>query len=446
MPGPSQHPAVRFGSFEVNPRTGELRKQGIRIKLHEKPFQVLLALLEHSGEVVTRKELQERLWPGDTFVEFENGLNNAISRLREALGDTAESTSFVETVPRHGYRFLAEVSQSLPAPRTAASRPWLSIFGIVLGVCLTIGAVYRFVAIRKPAIRSLAVLPFRNLGTGTADDYFASGMTDSVTTELAKLGVSKVISETSVAQFKDTKKSVPEIASTLGVDAIVEGAVLREGNQVRITVQLIRADTDRHVWAESYQRQMIDILALQDEVALGVAHAIKLELSPGATGQSSSPRSVNTEAYEAYLKSRYFLHKRDESFLRAKDYFQQAIQLDSTYAPAYAGLSDYFTLTDTLPAKEALPMAKEYAQQALKLDSNLPNSHISLAYIYFYDDWNWPAADQEFRRAISLAPGLAESHRWYAVYLAAMGRMDEAMREAQRALDLDPLSISAHDA
>jgi tetratricopeptide (TPR) repeat protein len=271
-------------------------------------------------------------------------------------------------------------------------------------------------------------------------------MTDAVTTELAKLGVSKIISETSVAQFKDTKKSVPEIARALSVDAIVEGAVLREGNQVRITVQLIRADTDQHVWAQSYQRQMTDILALQDEVALGVARAIKLELSPGAAAQSASPKPVNAEAYEAYLKGRYFMQKRDESFLRAKDYFQQAIQLDPTYAPAYAGLSDFFTLTDTLPAREALPKAKEYAQQALKLDSNLPEGHVSLAYIYFYEDWNWPAADQEFQRAISLAPGLAESHRWYAVYLVAMGRMAEAMREAQRAVDLDPLSISAHDA
>jgi len=446
MPGPSPQPAVRFGSFEVNPRTGELRKQGLHIKLHEKPLQVLLALLEHPGEVVTRKELQERLWPGDTFVEFENGLNNAISRLREALGDTAESPRFIETVPRHGYRLLPEVSPAMPASRASNFRPWLIVFGSVLGVTLIIGAVFRLPTNHNPAIRSLAVLPFRNLGTGTADDYFTDGMTDAVTTELAKLGVSKVISETSVVQFKDTKKSVPDIAHMLDVDAIVEGAVLREGNQVRITVQLIGADTDRHLWAESYQRQMTDILALQDEIALGVARAIKLELSPGATGQRVSPRSVNTEAYEAYLKGRYFLQKRDESFLRAKDYLQQAIQLDPTYAPAYAGLSDYFTLTDTLPAKEALPKAKEYAQQALKLDSNLPDSHISLAYIYFYDDWNWPAADQEFRRAISLAPGLAESHRWYAVYLTAMDRMDEAMKEAQRAVDLDPLSISAHDA
>jgi len=275
--------------------------------------------------------------------------------------------------------------------------------------------------------------------------YFTDGMTDAVTTELAKLGVSKVISETSVAQFKDTKKSVPEIARALEVDAVVERAVLREGNQVRITVQLIRGDTDRHVWAESYERQMTDILALQDEVALGVAHAIKLELSPGTAGQSSSPRPVNTEAYEAYLKGRYFLQKRDESALRAKDYFEHAIQLDPSYAPAYAGLSQFLTLADVLPAKEALPKAKEYAQRALKLDANLPESHISLAYIYFYDDWNWPAADQEFQRAISLAPGLAESHRWYAVYLAAIGRATEAMREAERAVDLDPLSISAHD-
>ncbi len=446
MPGPSPQPAVRFGSFEVNPLTGELRKQGIRIKLHEKPFQLLLALLEHSGEVVTRKELQERLWPQDTFLEFENALNNAISRLREALGDTADTPRFIETLPRRGYRFLAEVSQSLPASRTAISRPWLLVFGIVLAVGLAIGTVFRLTSSRKQAIRSLAVLPFRNLGTGTADDYLAGGMTDAVTTELAKLGVSKVISETSVAQFKDTKKSVPDIARTLGVDAIVEGAVLREGNQVRITVQLIGGDTDRHLWAESYQRQMTDILALQDEVALGVAHAIKLELSPGAAGRPTSPKPVNTDAYEAYLKGSYFAQKRDESYLRAKDYFQQAIQLDPGYAPAYAGLSDFYALSDALPPAEALPKAREYAQQALRLDPDLPASHASLAYVYFYGDWNWPAADQEFKRAIALAPGLARSHRWYAVYLAAMGRAAEAMTEAQRAADLDPLSVSAHDA
>jgi TolB-like protein/DNA-binding winged helix-turn-helix (wHTH) protein/Tfp pilus assembly protein PilF len=445
MPSPSPQPAVRFGSFEVNPRTGELRKQGLHIKLHEKPFQVLLALLEHPGEVVTRKELQERLWPGDTFVEFENGLNNAISRLREALGDTAESPRFIETVPRHGYRFLPEISRAVSSTSASGSfTRWLLAILLSVGAALVLGVAFHFAMPRPKAIQSLAVLPFRNLGVGTSDDYFTDGMTDAVTTELAKLGVSKVISETSVVQFKDTKKPVPEIARALSVDAVVEGAALREGNEVRITVQLIRGDTDRHVWAESYQRQMTDILALQNEVALGVAHAIKLELSPGETGRPASPKPVNPEAYEAYLKGRYFMQKRDESALRAKDYFQQAIQLDPTYAPAYAGLSDFYVLA--LPPKEALPKAKEYAQQALKLDSNLPDSHISLAYIYFYDDWNWPAADQEFKRAIALAPGLAPSHRWYAIYLAAMGRFAEGTAEAQRAEDLDPLSVSAHDA
>ena len=443
MSGPSPQPRVSFGLFEVNPSTGELRKQGIRIKLHEKPLQVLLALLEHPGEVVTRKELQGRLWPGDTFVEFENGLNNAIARLREALGDTAESPRFIETVPRHGYRFLPEVSSAVSSSAASGSfRPWLWAILLSVGAALALGGAFHFALPQRKAIQSLAVLPFRNLSTGTADEYFTDGMTDAVTTELAKLGVSKVISETSVAQFKDTKKSIPDIARTLGVDGVVEGAVLREGNEVRITVQLIRADTDQHVWAESYERQLTDILALQNEVALGVARAIKLELLPGAAVQHTSPKPVNAEAYEAYLKGRYFMQKRDQSAMSAKDYFEQAIQLDPGYAPAYAGLSDFYVLT--LPPKEAQPKAKEYAQKALKLDPSLPDSHISLAYIYFYDDWDWLAAGEEFQRAISLAPGLAESHRWYAVYLAAMGRMAEAMGEAQRALDLDPLSISAH--
>jgi len=316
-----------------------------------------------------------------------------------------------------------------------------------------VGAVSLIKKGRDSAIRSLAVLPFRNLNSGAPDEYFTDGMTDAVTTELAKLGISKVISETSVAQFKDTKKSVPEIARALEVDAVVEGAVLREGNQVRITVQLIRADTDRHVWAESYERQMTDILALQDEVALGVAHAIKLELSPGKAGQPSSPKPVNSEAYEAYLKGRYFLQKRDDSFFRTGDYFQQAIQLDPGYAPAYAGLAQYYVLLSTaplppermIPKAQALSKAKEYAQKAMQLDPNLADSHASLANLYLMD-WNWPDADREFQRAIALAPGLAQSHELYANFLSGIGREAEALAEAQRAVELDPLSITAHNA
>jgi TolB-like protein/DNA-binding winged helix-turn-helix (wHTH) protein/Tfp pilus assembly protein PilF len=449
MSGASPRPRVSFGAFDLDPASGELRKHGIRIKLHEKPFQLLLALLEHAGEVATRKELQERLWPHDTIVEFENGLNNAISRLREALGDTVENPRFIETVPRHGYRFLADVSRPAPAPASIPSKRWIQALLLALGTLVVFGVVFRLPARTPKPIQSLAVLPFRNLGPGAADDYFAEGITDAITTQLAKTGVPKVISETSVAQFKDTQKPVPEIARMLDVDAVVEGAVLREGDQVRITVQLIRADTDRHVWADSYQRRLADMLALQDDVASGVADAIKLKLSPDAARRPASSKHVNPAAYEAYLKGRYFM-QTPESYQRAKDYFQQAIQLDPTYSSAYAGLSDFYVFAqDFLPNEaqsEALLKAREYAQQALRLDPDLPDSHSSLAYVYFYVDWNWPAADQEFNRAIALGPGFARSHRWYAIYLTALGRGAGAMSQAQRAVDLDPLSISAHDA
>ena len=449
MPSCSLDQPVRFGVFEVDVGAGELRKQGLRIKLHEQPFKVLLTLLERPGELITRKELHERLWPRDTFVEFENGLNSAISRLREALGDTVENPRFIETVPRHGYRFLADVSRPAPAHAFLSSKRGISALLLILGALVVFGIVFRLAARTPKPIHSLAVLPFRNLGTGTAEDYFADGMTDAITTELARLGISKVISETSVERFRDTKESVPDIARTLGVDAIVEGAVLREGNRVRITVQLIRADTDRHVWADSYERQMTDVLGLQDDIALGVARAIKLELSPAASDHSPSPRPLNPDAYEAYLKGRYFM-QTPASYERAKGYFQQAIQLDPTYASAYAGLSDYYVFAeDSLPGEaqaEALRKAREYAQQALRLDPDLPDGHSSLAYVYFYADWNWPAADQEFNRAVALGPGLARSHRWYAIYLTALGRGPESMSQAERAVDLDPLSISAHDA
>lgn len=447
MANPAAPARLAFGAFEADVESGEVRKHGIRIKLHDREFHVLLALLERPGQVVTRGELQQRLWPGNSFVEFENGLNNAISRLREALGDTAESSRFIETVPRHGYRFVAPTARSSAAAvRASAFRSRPARAALILLALSATGLLVQSLAHRTRRIDSLAVLPFRNLGPSQADDYFADGMTDAVTTELAKLGVSKVISETSVAQFKDTKESITEISRALGVDAVVEGAVDRQGNQVRITVQLIRADTDRHIWADSYERQMTDILTLQDDVALGVAHAIKLELSPGASVPPTSPQHVNADAYDAYLKGRYFLEKRTDEFFRAKDYFEQSIELDSNYAPAYAGLSEYYIRIDTLPPKEALPKAREYAEESLRLDPDSPESHLSLAYVDSYFDWNWAGADQEFKRAIALAPGLARSHRWYAMYLGAMGRTAQAMVEAQSAVDFDPLSIFAHDA
>lgn len=447
MSGNSPQPRVSFGAFEVNPASGELRKSGILIKLHEKPFQLLLAFLERPGEVVTRKELQERLWPGQAFAEFENGLNNAIGRLREALGDTADHPRFIETIPRHGYRFLSEISGAIPSAHAAHSAKRWPLIAAVSAAVVIAGALVAFFARPSPAaVRSIAVLPFRNLGTGTADDYFAAGMTDAVTTDLAELSNAKVVSETSVARFKDTKETVPQIARALGVDAVVEGAVLREEDKVRITVQLIGADTDRHIWADSYERELTNILALQDQVALGVANAIDLKLSPTVAQKAAPTRQVNPSAYQAYLEGHYYVQKTSEEFLRAKSYFEQSIELDSSFAPAYASLSDYYFKTSDgiLPSKEALPKCKEYAEQALRLDANLPEGHLALANFDSLN-WNWSGADQEFQRAIALAPGLAAAHEWYASYLEFMDRKAQSLEEAQRAVEVDPLYSHAHE-
>lgn len=436
---------IRFGTFEVDCAAGELRKGGIRVKLHEKPFQLLLALLERPGEVVTRKELQEWLWPGQTFVEFENGLNNAISRLREALGDTAENPRFIETIPRHGYRFLAEVAPSLPKHGARIPRGWLITAAVVLAA-VVVGLFLRLNRAQAQPIRSVAVLPFRNLGTVEQDDYFAAGMTDAVTTDLAELSDLKVVSETSVARFKNTKQTIPEIARTLGVDAVVEGAVLQEGDRVRITVQLIRASTDRHIWADSYERQLTNILALQDHVAQGVANAVNAKLSPALARIASPPRQVNASAYQAYLEGYYYEQNPNDDFPRAKGYLEQAIQLDPSFAPAYAGLSDYYCKASDgiLPPEEVLPKCGDYAEQALRLDSNLPEGHLALANFYTFN-WNWSSANQEYQSAITLAPGLAPAHEWYATYLDVMGRKAESLREARRAVELDPLYPHAHD-
>lgn len=436
---------VRFGAFEVDCTTGELRKSGIRIKLHEKPFQILLALLEHPGDVVTRKELQERLWPGQAFVEFENGLNNAIGRLREALGDTAESPRFIETIPRHGYRFLAEVASSLPKPGARIPRGWVITAAVVLAA-VVVGLFLRLNRAQAQPIRSVAVLPFRDLGTGKQGDYFAAGMTDAVTTELAELNVLKVVSETSVARFKNTTEPIPQIARALGVDGVVEGAVLQEGDRVRITVQLIRAGTDRHIWADSYERQLTNILALQAQVAQGVASAIDVNLSPAATRKAAPPRQVNASAYQAYLEGHYYVRETSEEFFRAKGYFEQSIELDPSFAPAYAGLSDYYCKVSdgALPSEGALSECGNYAEQALRLDPNSPEGHLALANFYCLN-WNWSGANQEYQRAIALAPGLADAHEWYATYLDIMDRKAQSLAEAERAVELDPLYPHAHD-
>src|SRR2546430_7464621 len=297
--------SVRFGAFELDQDAGELRKQGTRMKLQEQPLQMLQVLLQRPGEVVTREELQQKIWPSDTFVDFDHGINNAIKRLREALGDAAETPHYIETLPRRGYRFIGKIEYN------------------------------------APRMRSLAVLPLENLSHDPQQEYFAEGLTEALITTLAKIGELRVVSRTTAMLYKDVHKPLREIARELEVDAIVEGTVLRAGQRVRITAQLIDAANETHLWAESYERHLRDVLHLQAELAQSIARQVQVKLTPQEQAQLAQSRPVNPEAYEAYLKGRYHWNRRSrEGLPKAVQYFEQAIATDPTYAAAYAGLPD----------------------------------------------------------------------------------------------------------
>jgi len=467
-----------FGTFELDLRAGELRKHGLRIRLQEQPFLVLATLLEHPGEVVTREELQKKLWPADTFVDFDHGLNKTINKIREALGDSAESPRFVETVARRGYRFLAEVKAADTAPvhslepatqphpgaegpehaglagKLATHKPvpaplaWkisVSVVLLVMGSLVT----WKLYSPRHPShsIRSLAVLPLESLSNDSSQDYFADGMTDELISDLGQISALHVISRTSVMAYKRARKPLPQIARELNVDAVVEGTVLRSGDQVRITAQLIEGSSDRHLWSQSYEGQLRDTLALQNQVARAIADEIRVNLNSQERAALKNVQVVNPEAYESYLKGRYFWNKRTADGLKvALAYFNQAIEEDPKYAQAYSGLADTYALLGdwqyaVMTPKEALPKAKAAATRALELDSALGEAHNSLAFCLDGFDWNFAAAGKEFRRAIELNPGYATAHHWYAWHLSLLGQYDEAIAEMKKAESLDPLSL-----
>jgi TolB-like protein/DNA-binding winged helix-turn-helix (wHTH) protein/Flp pilus assembly protein TadD len=469
---------LRFGVFELDLRAGELRKHGLRVRLQEQPFQVLATLLEHPGEVVTREELQRKLWPADTFVDFDHGLNKTINKIREALGDSAESPRFVETVSRRGYRFLAEVRAADAAPvrspelanqlspsKDATVRPdltgkpatpksvapsiaWKITACVALFVMASL-ATWKLYSWKHPSanIRSLAVLPLESLSSDASQDYFADGMTDELISDLGQIRALRVISRTSVMAYKRARKPLPEIARELGVDAVVEGTVLRSGDQVRISAQLIEAATDRHLWSRSYEGQLRDTLALQNQVAQAIADQIRINLNSEERAALKTVRVVNPQAYESYLKGRYFWNKRTADGLKvALAYFNQAIDEDPKYAQFYSGLADTYALLGdwqyaVMTPKEALPRAKAAAIKALELDSAIGEAHNSLAFCLDGFDWDFPAAEKEFQRAIELNPGYATAHHWYAWHLSLLGRYDEAIVEMKRAENLDPLSL-----
>jgi TolB-like protein/DNA-binding winged helix-turn-helix (wHTH) protein/Flp pilus assembly protein TadD len=452
---------IRFGAFELDVQSGELRKQGLKTRLPHQSFQVLLLLLAHPGDVVTREQLRQELWPADTFVDFDMGVSSAVKKLRDALGDTADSPRFVETLPRRGYRFIAAVEPEpipasppveIPDPVSAPVRPRRRFPRLMAGAMAAVvvaagfalsGMAHSWRRPSPPQIRSLAVLPFQNLTGDHDQDYFVDGMTEALTTDLAQIAALKVISRTSAMQYKGAGKSLPAIADELGVDAVVEGAVTRSGGRVRVTAQLIEAATDRHLWARSYDRELRDVLILQGEVAKAIAQAIQIQLRPEEQQRLSRTATVRPEAYEAYLKGRFYWSLRGrENLLRAAGYFQQAIAADPTYAPAYSGLSDAYRQSDQqgMAPRVCMPKAEAAARKALELDETLAEAHASLAGVLYRYQWDWDGAKREFERALELDPNYAEGHRAYAIYLLTTRRDEQALAEAQRAQELNPLS------
>ncbi|HYL84940.1 MAG TPA: winged helix-turn-helix domain-containing protein [Candidatus Angelobacter sp.] len=485
---------VRFGDLSIDLRTGELRKKDKRLRLQTQPFQVLELLLREPGELVTREELRKKLWSDNTFVDFEDGLNTAIRKLRQVLGDSTEHPRYIETLPRRGYRFIGRIepqpTNALPEQDAAAQqhpaienrntapalpaeviteareqsgkragvgrrRVVLVASAILVATAATIAVVGQRVGWRARAlpgtarnapIRSVAILPLENLSGDPNEEYFSDGITEQLITDLGKAGGLRVISHTSAMHYKGSRKTLPEIARELNVDAIVEGAVIHNQNRVRITAQLVRGSPEEHLWAESYERNATDLLDLQNEVAAAIAARILGKISPEQRAQFAAAAPINPEAYAAVMRARFYIRNRRsaEGARKALEYSLQATQLDGHSAVAYSALADSYAGMSFLGAdlpSVAMPKAEAAAERALTLDPELGSAHLASGSILLIYYWNWRGAEREYKRALELNPSDSEAHGGYAEYLAAVGRLDEAVEEAKRARGLDPLSL-----
>ena len=463
VPGPR---TFRFGDFELDLRAGELRKHGVRLRLQGQPLQVLAALLNRAGDVVTREELRDQIWAADTFVDFDHSLHNAIARLREVLCDSAETPRYIETLPRRGYRFIAPV-EAVQLPSTVPSAPperlsdapvepkrpqWPTALAAGMLALLVITAagfwLTRALFQRTSAasrLNSIAVLPLDNLSGDPSEEFFVDGMTDQLITYLAKVGSLRVISRTSVMRYKGSKKGLPEIARELNVDAVVEGAVIRSGQRVRITAQLLQASADRHVWAETYDRDLGDVLRLQSEVAQAIAEQVRAQLTPRQQAIFRSARPVNPEAYEDYLRGRYYL---DNQFAMpgplkmAKTDFEESVRKDRDFALGYSGLALayiylYFFGNGEFSPDQAYRLAKEASEKSLQLDDSNGEAHYAHALITFYFDWDFKTAERELDDAIALAPSYAWAHECRGLHLSILGRRSEALDELANIGQLD---------
>jgi TolB-like protein/DNA-binding winged helix-turn-helix (wHTH) protein/Flp pilus assembly protein TadD len=437
---------LRFENFELDTRAGELRKGGVKLRLQGQPLQVLAALLNRAGDLVTREEIRDQVWPADTFVDFDHSLHNAIARLREVLGDSAETPRYIETLPRRGYsevppvfrwiRVRAALGFTLIALAVVGSAPWL------------VRAVSPRPAVPLP-LRSIAVLPLDNLSGDSSQDYWVDGMTDELITDLAKISALRVTSRTSVMRYKGTKKGLPEIARELNVDGIIEGSVVRSGNRVRITAQLLHAPTDQHLWAETYERDLGDVLKLQSDVAQAIAQQIRAQVTPQQQARLQSARSVNPEAYEDYLKGRYYMtteFSKPQQLKTAQGYFEKAIGKDPGFALAYVGLADsynYQAFFRQASPDLAFRSAEKAIHKALELDDSIGEAHDTLALLSWRYEWNWEAAEREFNSAIALSPSYSCAREDHAEYLSLAGRRSEALVELAKSIDMDPGPSSA---
>ena len=445
---------VRFNEFEANLRSRELRREGVSVRLPDQSFEVLAMLLERPGELLGREEIRKRLWAADTFVDFDHGLNNAVNRLRDALGDSADAPRFVETLPRRGYRFIGtiEVTKDVEdvirgdvvpgAPEVSrASSSWQRVYrwvAVMAGlVALAAIIVWKVETARLPAIHALAVLPFQNFSGDESQDYFADGMTDELITMLSKNAGLRVISRTSVMRYKKVQRPVREIAGELGADAILEGSIARHGNRVHVTAQLIHAQSDTHVWAESYDRDLHDISSLQSELAQTIARQVGLSVSPSA----KPAKPINPEAHDAYLMGRYYWFA--ENYKKSQPYFQKAIDLQPDYAAAWSGLSDSYAASAVMGearATDVTRQAEEAARKAVALDDSLAEAHNSLAGYYYFLRWDWERAERESARTVELDPSYAEGHRLRGYVLETLNRIEESLEERKKAMELDPFA------
>jgi TolB-like protein/DNA-binding winged helix-turn-helix (wHTH) protein/Tfp pilus assembly protein PilF len=459
-----------FGPFGLDSNDLVLLKNDVEIPLTRKAIETLLVLVQNAGHVVTKENLLSSVWPG-IFVN-EATLAQNILTLRKALGRKNDGEDYIATVPKRGYRFQPAVTQVARQERGASTQivpqiqparmpsvlsvrhsSWYALPAIA--VIMVLSSLYLVHSRGRLAvadntdrkIHSLAVLSLTNMSGDASQDYIADGITEAITTDLAKFRSLRVVSRTSAMQYNGRKKPLPQIARELHVDAIVEGGVMRSGGRVRITAQLVKAANDRQIWAESYERELRDVLVLQNEIAGDIAERVEAQITADDRQRLATARVLDPTAHEEYLKGRFFWNKRTESgYMDAIDHFQRAIQIDPNYPEPYAGMADAYALLGSLggasiPRREAMNNARSSARKALALDPTLAEAHTSLAFVLMHYNWDFAAAEKEFLRAIDLNPSYATAHQWHAINLTATGQVDAALTEIRHAQELDPLSL-----